>query len=73
MMETIVNNLMLKMTDEGFLMKKGGETMKKLWTDLCQKISEIQFTNTNGKTVTMINKSDILAMKNRGSQFFTNE
>ena len=73
MMETIVNNLMLKMTDEGFLMKKGGETMKKLWTDLCQKISEIQFTNTNGKTVTMINKSDILSMKNRGSQFFTNE
>ena len=72
MMETIVNQLIMKMTDDGFLLKKGAENMNKLWGDLCQKISEIQFLNNNGKTITMINKADILSMKTRGTDFFTN-
>lgn len=72
MVEVIVNQLILKMTDEGFLIKKGGETMKKLWSDLCTKVSEIQFQNNNGKTITMLNKPEIIKMKTRGEDFFTN-
>lgn len=72
MVEVIVNQLILKMTDEGFLIKKGGETMKKLWSDLCTKVSEIQFQNNNGKTITMLNKTEIIKMKTRGEDFFTN-
>lgn len=70
-LEVLMNALVLKMTDSGFLIQKGGENMGKLWSDTLKAISQIQFINTNGRTVTMRNKADILKCKKRGENLFT--
>ena len=53
----------------GFLLKKENENLKKLMADLITAIKALKFTTNNGPTINLINIADFIALENRFNQF----
>ncbi len=62
--EVNVGNSSLKIED-GFLLKKENETLKKLMADLIKAIKAMKFTTNNGPTIKLINIADFMALEKR--------
>lgn len=58
----------LKVND-GFLLKKENETLKKLMVDLLQEIQKMKFTTNTGSTILLVNKPQFLSIENRFKDF----
>ncbi|WP_312395732.1 hypothetical protein [Chryseobacterium sp.] len=55
--------------DNGFLLKKENETLKKLMVDLLQEIQNMKFTTNTGSTINLINQPQFLSLENRFKDF----
>lgn len=55
--------------DNGFLLKKQNETLKKLMVDLLQEIQKMKFTTNTGSTIVLVNKPEFLNIENRFKDF----
>lgn len=62
-------NSQLRMNDEGFLLKKQNETLKKLMVDLLQEIQKMKFTTNTGSTILLVNKPEFIAIEDRFKDF----
>ena len=58
----------LKVND-GFLLKKQNETLKKLMVDLLQEIQKMKFTTNTGSTIKLVNQPEFLSIENRFKDF----
>lgn len=58
----------LKVND-GFLLKKENETLKKLMVDLLQEIQKMKFTTNTGSTIKLVNKPQFLNIEKRFKDF----
>ena len=58
----------LKVND-GFLLKKENETLKKLMVDLLQEIQKMKFTTNTGSTIKLVNQPEFLSIENRFKDF----
>ncbi len=54
---------------EGFLLKKEGETLAKLMSDLLKEIQRMKFTTNAGPTVNLINRLKFKEIENRFKDF----
>lgn len=54
---------------EGFLLKKEGETLAKLMSDLLKEIQRMKFTTNAGPTVNLINRIKFKEIENRFKDF----
>ena len=59
----------LRINDEGFLLKKENETLKKLMVDLLQEIQNMKFTTNTGSTILLVNKPQFEVIENRFKDF----
>lgn len=71
-LDIIINELQLRVDNGGFTFKKADETLKKIMVDLLAEIEKMQFKNTVGQTLLLINKPKFTAIKMRIKSFFTN-
>lgn len=55
----------LQIDDDGFLLKKENETLKKIMVDLLQEIQRMKFTTNTGSTINLINQPKFLSIENR--------
>lgn len=55
--------------DNGFLLRKQSETLKKLMVDLLQEIQKMKFTTNTGSTILLVNKPEFIAIENRFKDF----
>lgn len=55
--------------EQGFLLKKENETLKKLMKDLIKAIKKMKFTTNMGPTIKLINESEFTALEKRFNQF----
>ena len=55
--------------EEGFLLKKQNETLKKLMVDLLKEIQNMKFTTNTGSTILLVNKPQFLSIENRFKDF----
>ena len=55
--------------NDGFLLKKQNETLKKLMVDLLQEIQKMKFTTNTGSTILLVNKPQFLSIENRFKDF----
>ena len=55
--------------NDGFLLKKENETLKKLMVDLLQEIQKMKFTTNTGSTILLVNKPQFLGIENRFKTF----
>lgn len=58
----------LKVND-GFLLKKENETLKKLMVDLLQEIQKMKFTTNTGSTIKLVNRPQFLNIEKRFKDF----
>ncbi|WP_313214251.1 hypothetical protein [Soonwooa sp.] len=63
-----VENCQLNINN-GFLLKKENETLKKLMVDLLQEIQKMKFTTNTGSTILLTNKPQFLQIENRFKNF----
>ncbi len=54
---------------EGFLLKKEGETLAKLMSDLLKEIQRMKFTTNTGSTIQLVNAAQFMAIENRFKTF----
>ncbi|MDV3675138.1 hypothetical protein CMU30_02330 [Elizabethkingia anophelis] len=54
---------------EGFLLRKENETLKKLMVDLISEIRKMKFTTNTGSTIKLINEPELLSIENRFKDF----
>lgn len=59
----------LQINNEGFLLKKENETLKKIMVDLLQEIQKMKFTTNTGSTIVLVNKPQFLDIENRVKDF----
>lgn len=71
-LDIIIGELQLRIDSGGFTLKKSDETLKKIMVDLLAEIEAMQFKNTIGQTLLMINKPKFTLIKSRIKKFFTN-
>lgn len=55
--------------NDGFLLKKENETLKKLMVDLLQEIQKMKFTTNTGSTIKLVNKPQFLNIEKRFKDF----
>lgn len=55
--------------DNGFLLKKENETLKKLMVDLLQEIQKMKFTTNTGSTINLVNQPQFMMIENRFKDF----
>lgn len=55
--------------NDGFLLKKENETLKKLMVDLLQEIQKMKFTTNTGSTIKLVNQLQFLSIENRFKDF----
>ncbi|MGC4130197.1 MAG: hypothetical protein QM564_11725 [Bergeyella sp.] len=55
--------------NDGFLLKKENETLKKLMVDLLQEIQKMKFTTNTGSTIKLINQIQFKDIENRFKDF----
>lgn len=55
--------------DNGFLLKKQNETLKKLMVDLLQEIQNMKFTTNTGSTIILVNQPQFMSIENRFKDF----
>lgn len=55
--------------DQGFLLKKENETLKKLMVDLLQEIQKMKFTTNTGSTINLVNQPQFQLLENRFKSF----
>ena len=55
--------------NDGFLLKKENETLKKLMVDLLQEIQKMKFTTNTGSTILLVNKPQFLNIETRFKDF----
>lgn len=58
-----------QMDEEGFLLKKENETLKKLMEDLIKTIKKMKFTTNMGPTIKLINEPEFTALEKRFKTF----
>lgn len=63
-----VENCQLNINN-GFLLKKENETLKKLMVDLLQEIQKMKFTTNTGSTIKLVNQPQFLNIENRFKDF----
>ncbi|MEG3973467.1 hypothetical protein QT970_02460 [Microcoleus sp. herbarium8] len=68
-LELVIQNVKFEVDQEGFLLKKENETLKKLMADLITAIKALKFTTNNGPTINIINIADFIALESRFNQF----
>lgn len=73
-LELVIESVIFKVDQDGFLLKKQNETLKKLMTDLLSAIELMAFTvatpdTINGSTTSMTNKAQFTNIKIRFNQF----
>lgn len=64
-----IKDTVLEIDQEGFLLKKENETLKKLMSDLLAAIKAMKFTTNNGPTINLINLQQFIDLENRFNQF----
>lgn len=55
--------------DNGFLIKKENETLKKLMVDLLQEIQKMKFTTNTGSTIILVNQPQFMTIEQRFKDF----
>lgn len=55
--------------DNGFLIKKENETLKKLMVDLLQEIQKMKFTTNTGSTIILVNQPQFMSIEQRFKDF----
>lgn len=55
--------------DNGFLLKKENETLKKLMVDLLQEIQKMKFTTNTGSTIILVNQPQFMTIEQRFKDF----
>lgn len=55
--------------DNGFLLKKENETLKKLMVDLLQEIQKMKFTTNTGSTINLVNQLQFMTIEQRFKDF----
>lgn len=72
-LELVINTVEFKIDQDGFLLKKENETLKKLVEDLITAVQNMSFTVSTpsglGTTTTLINLAEFTAVKTRFNQF----
>lgn len=71
-LDIIIGELQLRIDNGGFTLKKSDETLKKIMVDLLAAIEIMQFKNTVGQTLLLINKAQFTSIKSRIKSFFSN-
>ncbi len=64
-----IETVKLEINQDGFLLKKENETLKKLMADLIKAIKAMKFTTPNGPTISLINLPDFIDVETRFNQF----
>lgn len=64
-----IETVQLQIDENGFLLKKENETLKKLMVDLLQEIQKMRFTTNAGPTIKLINELQFKAIENRFKDF----
>jgi hypothetical protein len=72
-LELVINTVEFKVDQDGFLLKKENETLKKLVEDLITAVQNMSFAVSTpsgpGTTTTLINLAEFTAVKTRFNQF----
>jgi len=72
-LELVINTVEFKVDQDGFLLKKENETLKKLVEDLITAVQNMSFTVSTpsgpGTTTTLINLAEFTAVKTRFNKF----
>lgn len=55
--------------DNGFLLKKENETLKKLMVDLLKEIQKMKFTTNTGSTIILVNQPQFSSIEQRFKDF----
>lgn len=55
--------------DDGFLIRKENETLKKLMVDLLQEIQKMKFTTNTGSTILLVNQPKFFDIEKRFKDF----
>lgn len=64
-----IETVQLQIDENGFLLKKENETLKKLMVDLLQEIQKMRFTTNAGPTIKLINELQFKVIENRFKDF----
>lgn len=67
--ELTIDETKLQIDNNGFLLKKENETLKKLMVDLLKEIQKMKFTTNTGSTILLVNKPQFIQIENRFKQF----
>lgn len=60
-----IKEVELHISEEGFLLRKQNETLKKLMSDLITEIRRMKFTTNTGSTIRLVNDSQFVTLENR--------
>jgi hypothetical protein len=63
--EIKIGTVTLRITDYGFVIKKGDDSLQKLMKDLITKIRAMKFTTNTGATIQLLNDADFAALEIR--------
>ena len=64
-----IEDTQLQIDQNGFLLKKENETLKKLMVDLLQEIQKMKFTTNTGSTILLVNKPEFIDIETRFKDF----
>ncbi len=64
-----IDNTQLKVSKDGFLLKKQNETLKKLVSDLIGAIKRMKFATNGSATIELLNRVEFEAIENRFNRF----
>lgn len=64
-----IGNTQLQINEEGFLLKKENETLKKLMSDLIKACKNLKFQTNTGVTIQLLNLQDFIDVETRFNQF----
>lgn len=64
-----IGGVNLNIDNDGFLLQKENETLKKLMVDLISEIRKMKFTTNTGSTIKLINEPQLLEIETRFKSF----
>ncbi|GAA5096947.1 hypothetical protein GCM10023210_31360 [Chryseobacterium ginsengisoli] len=64
-----IGNVQLQIDNEGFLLKKENETLKKMMSDFIQACRNMKFQTNSGVTIKLLNDLEFQEIKTRFNQF----
>lgn len=64
-----IENVRMQIDNNGFLLKKQNETLKKLMQDLITAIKNMKFQTNTGVTIQLLNLADFISIENRFNNF----